>query len=639
MLSSRLLTDPRVHLTLAINGYDDGGSTGAVRVFLGDALGPSDYRKNGSRMASMGGTCSRALVRLLDSRLPAGTSPEEAAAALTALVEGRDHRLVTVASGLTSAERQRLAARLERFLAEWRASGRSFPFGDCALGNLVFAGCYLGQRRAFNAALDDYAGLLNLRPGLVENVTDGTNAHLVALDDRGQVLGTEEEIVTVRRPTRIVDLFLIDGPLDAVACRELAARGPTGAREALETRTVPLRLNERLGRRIDHADVIVYAPGTQHSSLYPSYLTPGLSDRIARNVRATKLLITNLEPDAEIVSENAVSLVERALYYLTDKHRHPRPAPSLITHYLLNDPGRQPADRRLVPLGQVETFEDARLVRIGAYEDGVTGRHDAAKVLEPFLRGRLDGAALPRVAVRLYGTGSTNKLAQTLLELARAGVQADAEVVVFAVTDTPLRHLVAGPLPFAVEVHPTDEDADWALRLGVDSHAFDFVALFESSGRYRGEDLAALFRYLGSSRLDAVWGSRRLSIRDIDEAYRVRPYRSRLIREASRMGSHLLSLTCLVLHGRYISDTLTGVRVVRASGISLLPVPLTHPLVNQYLLADLLGRRADSLEVPVQFLSAPVDGPPVSIGAGLKNLAVMLCLVLAPFKSLTDLLS
>ena len=39
---------PDVALTIAINGYDDGASTGEVRRFLGDSLGPSDFRKNAS---------------------------------------------------------------------------------------------------------------------------------------------------------------------------------------------------------------------------------------------------------------------------------------------------------------------------------------------------------------------------------------------------------------------------------------------------------------------------------------------------------------------------------------------------------------------------------------------------------------
>ena len=50
-LTTQLVSNPRVDLVVAINGYDDGASTGEVRRFLGDALGPSDFRKNASRLA------------------------------------------------------------------------------------------------------------------------------------------------------------------------------------------------------------------------------------------------------------------------------------------------------------------------------------------------------------------------------------------------------------------------------------------------------------------------------------------------------------------------------------------------------------------------------------------------------------
>ena len=84
MLSKQLLRDPRVRVTLAINGYDDGASTGEVRRFLGDALGPSDFRKNASRLALELGTCAPALIEMLDARLPDGA---DATLALTTLRE------------------------------------------------------------------------------------------------------------------------------------------------------------------------------------------------------------------------------------------------------------------------------------------------------------------------------------------------------------------------------------------------------------------------------------------------------------------------------------------------------------------------------------------------------------------------
>ena len=74
VLTRQLVAHPSISLTIAINGYDDGASTGEVRRFLRDSLGPSDFRKNAARLATELRSCSPALVELLDLRLPAGSS-------------------------------------------------------------------------------------------------------------------------------------------------------------------------------------------------------------------------------------------------------------------------------------------------------------------------------------------------------------------------------------------------------------------------------------------------------------------------------------------------------------------------------------------------------------------------------------
>src|SRR6187551_2653538 len=84
-LVRQLVAREGVSLTLAINGYDDGASTGEVRRFLGDALGPSDFRKNASRLATELGTADPALVAILDERLAAATSRDQAVARLGAI--------------------------------------------------------------------------------------------------------------------------------------------------------------------------------------------------------------------------------------------------------------------------------------------------------------------------------------------------------------------------------------------------------------------------------------------------------------------------------------------------------------------------------------------------------------------------
>lgn len=617
VLARQLVANPGVALTIAINGYDDGASTGEVRRFLGDSLGPSDFRKNASRLAAELRSCSPALIELLDVRLPAGASAADARRAIAAIAgdpsgEGDAHR--ALAERIDPTARERTANALGRFAELLEQEERPFTFSDCSLGNLVFAGLYLQCSRDFNRAVDEYSALVGLPEGLIENVTDGTNAWLVGIDVEGRLLASEEEIVDTARPNRVRDIFLVERPLSE-ADRAAVAAAPARAAEIVETRAAAPRLNPRLAAKIASADLIIYAPGTQHSSLFPSYLTPGLNAAIAGNLSAIKLLITNIQSDAEIAGSNAVDIIERAVHYLEEKGRLSTPTPCLITHYLLNDPGQVEAATAYVPLGPLDTMEDPRLVRIGNYEEGVTGRHDAVRVLTPFIDSILGRDAVRRVAVLLHDAGSINKVTQTLLEMIRGGIErVPVELTVFYTGPDALDDGFTRSLPFATHHLAGGESAfaDAARDAG-----FEYVVLFESSGMYRGEDLVGLASHLVAGRFDAVWGSRRLSVRDIEESYRLRYNKKALLGAVSYVGSHVLSLAYLAMYGRYMSDTLSAVRAVRASDVFDPDVDLSRKDANHLLLSTLLRRKAEVLEIPVRFLplapervkrTTPLDG-------------------------------
>ena len=146
---------------------------------------------------------------------------------------------------------------------------------------------------------------------------------------------------------------------------------------------------------------------------------------------------------------------------------------------------------------------------------------------------------------------------------------------------------------------------------------------------YRGEDVVGLASSLTSGRLDAVWGSRRLSVRDIEASYRFRFRRHALLGWLSYTGSHVLSLSCLALFGRYISDTLSAVRAVRAADAVQLDVPLTHKFANEHLLSRLLRRKADIVEIPVQFM--PISPELVKRTSVLEGLQALAALVAGRF--------
>ena len=147
-LTRQLVANPGISLTVAINGYDDGASTGEVRRFLGDSLGPSDFRKNASRLAAELRSCSARAHRA--ARLaPAGGTTEADARRAFAAVAGDAQATVEEIQRVRSAHlRPRCRTRVGgRAAAICRSADRrpadSFNFSDCSLGNLVFAGVYL----------------------------------------------------------------------------------------------------------------------------------------------------------------------------------------------------------------------------------------------------------------------------------------------------------------------------------------------------------------------------------------------------------------------------------------------------------------------------------------------------------------
>ena len=606
-LIERLLAERRVELTIVINGYDDGASTGEVRRFLGDALGPSDFRKNAGRAAHALATASDAVIELLDARLP-DPCPS---ACVGELVELLASAASTAASGLGAiaalvrrvgeADRAAVADALAAFEAERRRTGRPFAFADCAIGNLVFAGLYLRAGRSFNAAVAAYAGVLGLPDGLIENVTDGGDAHLAALDADGTLLATEAAIVDARRRNRVRSIFL----LDSEPSPDLASQPRQAIDAWLGTHAATPRLNPRVAERLRGAALIVFAPGTQHSSLFPSYLTDGLGEAIAANPHARKLLVTNLQPDAETPDASGVDIVDRALHYLRRRSVAPLAVPTLITHALINEPRRDgtAAAMAYLPTGALDQLADPRRAWVHDFEAGTSGRHDGPKVLDPFLDDLLAGLDRPRVAVFLGGSAADSVL-ESALGLVRGGIAGLAvDLRVFHAAPTPIDARAATALPFPLIA--LDGDAPSAFAVAADRWAADYVASFDSSGMYWGEDLVPLIAQVTIGRPAAVWGSRRLSVRDVHASYRIRYQRHPWLGSVSYAGSYVLSLLYLALYGRYVSDTLSAVRVVARRYASETTWPPADPRSGHALLGAVLRDQAELRELPVRFLALP----------------------------------
>ncbi|MGI5267957.1 2-phospho-L-lactate transferase CofD family protein [Nonomuraea sp. CA-218870] len=322
-----LLGTPGIDLTILINGYDNGHSTGALRCYLPGMLGPSDFRKNLLVHLDDGEPRQAALRAVLEHRLPAGTTRErlgELAGAIGSPDGGTGpFPLLPPSAGAA------IARDLTAFLRRLDSRPGGLDLTDCALGNLVLAGAYLRLGEDFNAAVRACARTFE-SPIRLLNVTNGENAFLVALKQDGRLLADEADIVAPQDTAAITDLFLLSRPLTPACRAELAGRPAEEVRRALTSQRATVSLNPEARDAIRDADLIVYGPGTPHSSLLPSYLTPGIADAIAESRATAKVFVVNKRDDHDVQGLSAPELAGLTLAYLGD----PGNARGTVTHVL-----------------------------------------------------------------------------------------------------------------------------------------------------------------------------------------------------------------------------------------------------------------------------------------------------------------
>lgn len=353
-IARRLVRTPGIRLSLVINGYDNGLSTGALRRFLPGMLGPSDFRKNLLLHLEPGDPRQA----MLERRLPAGTTPED----LDGFIDGLVH--------------ERVARELRAFADRLAKDPDGLDLADCSLGNLVFAGAYLRLGEDFNAAVDACAALFG-SPVRLLNATGGENAFLVALKQDGRLLADEAEIVSPQDASAITDLFLLREPPDRGLLEELASRPAVWIRDVLACHAAEITPNPRALEAISDADLIVYGPGTPHSSLLPSYLTPGLAESIAASRATAKVFVVNTRDDHDIQGLSAPDLVDLTLAYLGDPGNERR----TITHVLSPRPGPPSAGVPEVPRG-LRAWAGARWITADLEDPDRPGVHCGRRTVE-----------------------------------------------------------------------------------------------------------------------------------------------------------------------------------------------------------------------------------------------------------------
>ena len=371
-------------MTSIVNAFDDGKSTGEIRDFF-DMLGPSDIRKVQELLLPDGDPALHVKQHLFSYRYPMRVNAESVCAEIKAFGDGDTDEIATIRiedPQLASFVRASLAAFLEGVIINELVKGRSFNFNDCALMNCIYAGTYLLCGRNLAKA----AHLIEKTFGLVGSVLPASidNKKLCALREDGTVVSCEADIVELRSNTRIEKIFLVNEQIEG---QDLSMLTINQKRSYLESRNCNVDALESVRDAILSADIIIYAAGTQHSSLYPTYMTRGIADSIAYNRHASKIFVTNIGADYETPTYKASDYIRGAYYYLNVGASRPIAMSELFDMNLVNKTSPGEDDRKnYVDFDRVGFINIDVPIELDDYECGDRkGVHNGDRILEKTL--------------------------------------------------------------------------------------------------------------------------------------------------------------------------------------------------------------------------------------------------------------
>lgn len=305
-ITQALIRQTNAKITLIINCYDNGLSTGRIRNYLHGILGPSDFRKNLSTVLSA--IEQNEVSNFLEHRIESFDSQTLDLLNLVIKDSKLDLNLIS------ATQWQHISTALHQFRLYELEKLEKFDYSDCAIGNLIIAGQYLKNLNDINHTFQNISKTFlgtNSRFEII-NATDGTNLYLCGKSTDNKWILSEEEIVENPGKLRISEVFL--------TAKQLKVHSKID-----DTTWISPNLNPEAQIAIQNADIIIYGPGTPTSSLYPTYLTRNLGKIIAANQNALKLFISNILPDKDDPFGNLESRIEGTISHLTrnekiDKH-------------------------------------------------------------------------------------------------------------------------------------------------------------------------------------------------------------------------------------------------------------------------------------------------------------------------------
>ena len=544
-----IISQTDLDLSIVVNAYDNGKSTGRIRSYVPGLLGPSDIRKNVSVLLECYNSLS--MANFLEFRLKSNLEN-------LPLIDFFQESNPEVFRLLSFEQYQNVKLALDYFEKYQKKVGQNFETFDCPVGNILLASLFLQYENDFNYAVDKYQEIflpknrINTQMARVINVTDGENLYLIARSISGKIFMDESEIVVNQDREIIREIALVsDFKNDTIQL-------------AFENIKMP-NANPIVLQILKTMDILIYGPGTQASSLLPSYLTTGVLAEIELNSKAKKIFISNLVPDFDDPVSNVISRLETFLGLassITGIQNQTKLITNVFSELELSEISNYILERNFPGI----IFQtDNWLIE----KDKHLGAAIVRQVSQACDRKLRFKPGLVSVIVYDYYLENSYETYSHVLKSLLSNINLDFEIMIV----TSLHHFqnaMNAKQLTGERVSSTNQIRFiGSIHEALLESRGDVVAYFGNIQLYELSDLARGIRLIvENDKCHFVLGSRNLRIFDlkkqIREAYPSQPMRGFI----AYWGSLAISLSFLLRFRRFITDPLSGVKIFKKIDLS-----------------------------------------------------------------------
>jgi 2-phospho-L-lactate transferase/gluconeogenesis factor (CofD/UPF0052 family) len=592
-------TYANVNLKIIVNCYDDGKSTGELRNLLQNFLGPSDIRKNISNFLDKSDHVQSILAEILNYRFSKFRINE-----LKNFLKLFEKKYLKI---LPKNYYEFIYDYIFEFYQKFKNNNKQYK--DFSLGNIIFAGIYL-KKKSFNNSATEFNRFF-LNDEIVYNVTNGESLWLSAIRENNIIAGSESEIVSFAGDV-ITDLVLTKK-------KYLPSYNTTDIQELLKLSVIP-KINKKIIPIILNSDLIIYGPGTQHSSLFPSYLTKGLSKYIKKS-KAKKFLISNIFYDYDIINYNFNRFIDAFFYYFSNYKINNKNNNYLVDYILVNEIDN----------------DDLNLKKENYFYNKITHQFDKIKIIYSNFE-KINGIHLPKTTIENIFKAANLKyvlkqniklttisiivpvlnekrtIKQVLMSLQKVKINFDNNVLYKEIIvvdsgskDGTLEILKNMPFVRLYSILKNKKNLlngiipgkGEAIRFGIKKSKGEIIVIFPSDNEYKVDEICEVIKPIYKGEAVFVNGSRIINCLNITSRLK-KIYQSNYYQYIlSRFGSILLSVLSILLSKRFVSDPLSTFKAFDAKFLKKIKIVSNNWDFDTEIINKTANRNKLIREVPV----------------------------------------